>query len=134
MWAEMLAHELNHRSRGCLDGHVACEVFRRFARGRPFPDRAEANLRINAVPLRPPIDETRPRRRPDTIVEPFMRPRDFEPGPDKFRPVVGLADSNLRRRKFSESRREADSRSGQKQNGRGRRGDKALPYRNKPTA
>ena len=26
-WAEMLAHELNHRSRGCLDGQVACEVF-----------------------------------------------------------------------------------------------------------
>jgi hypothetical protein len=25
--AEMLAHELNHRSRGCLDGQVACEVF-----------------------------------------------------------------------------------------------------------
>ena len=26
-WAEMLVHELNHRSRGCLDGQVACEVF-----------------------------------------------------------------------------------------------------------
>jgi transposase InsO family protein len=26
-WAEMLAHELNHHSRGCLDGQVACEVF-----------------------------------------------------------------------------------------------------------
>jgi hypothetical protein len=26
-WAEGLAHELNHRSRGCLDGQVACEVF-----------------------------------------------------------------------------------------------------------
>lgn len=26
-WAEMLAHELNHRSRGCLDGQVACKVF-----------------------------------------------------------------------------------------------------------
>ena len=26
-WAEMLAHELDHRSRGCLDGQVACEVF-----------------------------------------------------------------------------------------------------------
>jgi transposase InsO family protein len=26
-WAEVLAHELNHRSRGCLDGQVACEVF-----------------------------------------------------------------------------------------------------------
>ena len=25
--AEVLAHELNHRSRGCLDGHAACEVF-----------------------------------------------------------------------------------------------------------
>jgi hypothetical protein len=23
----MLAHELNHRSRGCLDGQVACKVF-----------------------------------------------------------------------------------------------------------
>ena len=26
-WAEVLANELNHRSRGCLDGQVACEVF-----------------------------------------------------------------------------------------------------------
>jgi transposase InsO family protein len=26
-WAEMLAHELNHHSRGCLHGQVACEVF-----------------------------------------------------------------------------------------------------------
>jgi transposase InsO family protein len=26
-WAEVLAHELNHRSRGCLDGHLACRVF-----------------------------------------------------------------------------------------------------------
>jgi transposase len=26
-WAEVLAHELNHRSRGCLDGQVACRVF-----------------------------------------------------------------------------------------------------------
>lgn len=25
-WAEMLAPELNHRSRDCLDGQVACEV------------------------------------------------------------------------------------------------------------
>jgi transposase InsO family protein len=27
VWAELLAHELNHRSRGCLDGQVACKVF-----------------------------------------------------------------------------------------------------------
>jgi hypothetical protein len=27
VWAEVLAHELNHRSRDCLHGHVACEVF-----------------------------------------------------------------------------------------------------------
>jgi hypothetical protein len=26
-WAEVLAHELNHRSRGGLDGQVACKVF-----------------------------------------------------------------------------------------------------------
>ena len=26
-WAEVLAHELNHRARGCLDGHIACRVF-----------------------------------------------------------------------------------------------------------
>jgi hypothetical protein len=26
-WAEVLAHELNHRSRACLDGHIACRVF-----------------------------------------------------------------------------------------------------------
>jgi len=26
-WAAMLAHELNHRSRDCLHGHVPCEVF-----------------------------------------------------------------------------------------------------------
>jgi len=26
-WAEGLAHELNHRPRRCLDGHVACRVF-----------------------------------------------------------------------------------------------------------
>jgi hypothetical protein len=26
-WAEVLAHDLNHRSRGCLDGHIACRVF-----------------------------------------------------------------------------------------------------------
>jgi hypothetical protein len=26
-WAEVLAHELNHRSRGCLHGQVACRVF-----------------------------------------------------------------------------------------------------------
>jgi transposase InsO family protein len=26
-WAEMLVHELNHRSRDCLHGQVACEVF-----------------------------------------------------------------------------------------------------------
>jgi hypothetical protein len=27
VWAEVLAHELNHRSRRCLHGQVACEVF-----------------------------------------------------------------------------------------------------------
>jgi len=27
VWAEVLAHELNHRSRGCLNGHIACRVF-----------------------------------------------------------------------------------------------------------
>lgn len=27
VWAEVLAHELNHRFRDCLHGHVACEVF-----------------------------------------------------------------------------------------------------------
>ena len=27
VWAEVWAHELNHRSRGCLHGQVACEVF-----------------------------------------------------------------------------------------------------------
>jgi len=27
VWADVLAHELNHRSRDCLDGQVACEVF-----------------------------------------------------------------------------------------------------------
>jgi hypothetical protein len=26
-WAEGLAHELNHRSRDCLHGQVACKVF-----------------------------------------------------------------------------------------------------------
>jgi transposase InsO family protein len=26
-WAEVLAHDLNHRSRNCLDGHIACRVF-----------------------------------------------------------------------------------------------------------
>jgi len=26
-WAEVLAHDLNHRSRSCLDGHIACRVF-----------------------------------------------------------------------------------------------------------
>jgi transposase InsO family protein len=26
-WAEVLAHDLNHRSRPCLQGHVACRVF-----------------------------------------------------------------------------------------------------------
>ena len=26
-WAEVLAHELNHRSRACLHGQVACRVF-----------------------------------------------------------------------------------------------------------
>jgi transposase InsO family protein len=26
-WAEGLAHDLNHRSRSCLDGHIACRVF-----------------------------------------------------------------------------------------------------------
>jgi hypothetical protein len=26
-WAEVLAHELNHRSRACLDGHIAWRVF-----------------------------------------------------------------------------------------------------------
>jgi transposase InsO family protein len=26
-WAEVLAHELNHRSRDCLQGHVACRAF-----------------------------------------------------------------------------------------------------------
>ena len=26
-WAEVLAHELNHRSRDCLHGHIACKVF-----------------------------------------------------------------------------------------------------------
>ena len=26
-WAEVLAHDLNHRSRPCLRGHVACRVF-----------------------------------------------------------------------------------------------------------
>ena len=26
-WAEVLAHDLNHRSRPCLEGKVACEVF-----------------------------------------------------------------------------------------------------------
>jgi len=27
VWAEVLAHDLNHRSRSCLDGHIACRVF-----------------------------------------------------------------------------------------------------------
>jgi hypothetical protein len=27
VWAEVLAHDLNHRSRICLDGHIACRVF-----------------------------------------------------------------------------------------------------------
>jgi len=27
VWAEVLAHDLNHRSRDCLDGQVACKVF-----------------------------------------------------------------------------------------------------------
>jgi hypothetical protein len=27
VWAEVLAHELNHRSRPCLHGQVACKVF-----------------------------------------------------------------------------------------------------------
>jgi transposase InsO family protein len=27
LWAEVLAHELNHRSRGCLRGYIACRVF-----------------------------------------------------------------------------------------------------------
>ena len=27
VWAEVLAHELNHRSLDCLDGQVACRVF-----------------------------------------------------------------------------------------------------------
>jgi transposase InsO family protein len=26
-WAEVLAHELNHRTRDCLDGQIACQVF-----------------------------------------------------------------------------------------------------------
>ena len=26
-WAEVLAHDLNHRSRSCLGGHIACRVF-----------------------------------------------------------------------------------------------------------
>ena len=26
-WAEVLAHELNHRSRDCLNGRIACRVF-----------------------------------------------------------------------------------------------------------
>jgi len=26
-WAEVLAHDLNHRSRACLQGHIACRVF-----------------------------------------------------------------------------------------------------------
>ena len=36
-WAEVLAHELNHRSRGCLDGHVACRVFQVSFRMRSRP-------------------------------------------------------------------------------------------------
>jgi hypothetical protein len=47
----------------------AGEVLGRFARGRPSPHHAEVNLLIDAVPLRPPIDEARPRRRADKIVE-----------------------------------------------------------------
>ena len=27
VWAEVLAHDLNHRSRPCLEGKVACQVF-----------------------------------------------------------------------------------------------------------
>jgi hypothetical protein len=27
LWAEVLAHDLNHRSRPCLHGQVACQVF-----------------------------------------------------------------------------------------------------------
>ena len=27
LWAEVLAHDLNHRSRPCLEGRVACQVF-----------------------------------------------------------------------------------------------------------
>jgi transposase InsO family protein len=27
VWAELLVHELNHRSRECLRGHIACRVF-----------------------------------------------------------------------------------------------------------
>jgi hypothetical protein len=36
---------------------LAGEVLGRFARGRPSPPRLEVNVLINAVPLRPPIDE-----------------------------------------------------------------------------
>ena len=79
----------------------AGEVLGRFARRRPSPHHAEVNLLINAVPLRPPIDEARPRGSADKIVEPLVRPRDLKPVPDKFRPL-GNPDSIPRSRKFGD--------------------------------
>jgi hypothetical protein len=53
---------------------IAGEMLGRFARGRPSPHRAEVYLLISAVPLGPPIDEARPRRRADKVIEPLARP------------------------------------------------------------
>src|ERR1039458_1069953 len=78
---------------------ISGEVLGGFARGRASPDHAEVDLLINAVPLRPPIDEARPGRRADKIVQKLVRPRDLKPIEDVLRSLVG-PDSNLRRRRL----------------------------------
>ena len=77
----------------------AGELLGSFARGSPSPRRLEVNLLIDAVPLRPPIDEARPGCRTDKIVKPLVRPRNLKPIEDKLRSVVS-PDSNPRRRKL----------------------------------
>jgi hypothetical protein len=80
---------------------IAGEVLGRFARGRPSLDHAEVDLLINAVPLRPPIDEARPGRRADKIIEALVRPRNLKPVENKARSLVA-PDSIPRSRKFGD--------------------------------
>jgi hypothetical protein len=49
VWAEVLAHELNHRPRHCLEGRVACRVFQDASSGRQAYTRRRRRVIFDAI-------------------------------------------------------------------------------------